>query len=613
MEADEGVKMKRTGKLIQGFRKEKHITAKQLCEGICTSAFMSQIENGEKEPDVLLFECLMERIGISPEDFSIMMTDEEYNFFSWRENVYNSIEKREWENVNRLLIERKNSNVGLNEKITKQIYCYIEGVIAASQEKWESATDCIKRAIIQTNPQIFSVLDRNVVLGTKEVHLLMLYIYYGVLGQKISRVEGVALLHKLELYITKGRMELYEQAKLYPKLVCIMLHVFESEITIEEKIKKCESAVLVLRKTRRFYDITELLRLYIPLLELVQSNEVAFFKKQKEVFDSLYIQGNIDASFRPEHIVVQKIKIYLIPEYLYTKRKEKNLTHEQISEDIYEVASYSRVERGKTKPFPRKLEKLVERLEIPWCRYRWELESDNIEAYRLKKRCRELSVMGRKEDALVILDRLESLLDMNLKVNFQYIQNERLFLLSRLKKISIDEAYLELKRILEITMKLSEDTSCIVYYSQVELEIIVCMAQMLQKMKQYEVGIELIEKILEKMTNSKVCIEQQWYGVDFALRILSSIYFKIGNYEKSLRISSYVLEMAVKIRAGGNLSPVLDAIADSLEHMGKQYSERYKELYRQTYYVADFFEIESIIPFAKHYYEENFENNYKWY
>lgn len=606
--------MIQSGEIIRFFRKGKNIKMKELCTGVCTTAFMSQIENGQKNPNAIVFEFLMERMGVSLGEYAIMANEDEYVYFMWREKVYNAIENKEWNNLKELLQDMESFGSIYKQSIVLQLNYYIKGVLEIAENKnYSNATEYFKIAIIQTNPDLFQSLEIERVLGEKELHIVILYLYYGILSKTIDIKLGKEIFYKLEKGIFDKEIGIQEKAKLYSKLACIGINVLEKELDDREKKGICLKAIELLRKGRCFHDVIELLRLCMTLINNEGNMEICYYKKQYEIFVELFQGAAISIDFRPEYMVCGKPKIYLITEYLYSKRKEMKLTHEKTSEDIYDVASYSRVERGKTKPFPCKLYKLAEKLEIPWCYYRGELETDSLEAYRLRKENRSVALAENWERVLDILAEMEKMLDMQNSVNYQYVKSEQCLALYRLKRISEEEAYAEMKKLLALTKRIEFETPYLTYYSQTELEIVVCMAQMLRKQGKYQEGIYLLEKVFKQFERSKVGVEYQWGGVDFGLRELSELYFCAGDYNKSLELLKYVYKINVRKKECGNMPVILDAMADNLEHMGKEYSEQYKMLYRQTYYIAEFFYIDQIKVMAQKYYEDNFDENYVWY
>lgn len=598
------------GKTLQSFRREKKMKMNQISKGLCSVSFISQCEREEQIPDALLFEYLMERIGVSPEDFSIMATEEEYIFFSWRERVYDAIERKNWDVLRDLSEDCKVLIEVCNKDIVYQMEHFIKGILeAVENENWKKASEYLKKAVMQTNPDLFQTLNTKTKLGTKELHMMMLYLYYDVQAESMDQNVGKELFYQLEHYLSHKNIEKFELAKIYPKLICIGLHLFENEMKQGEKICFCEKAVSLLRSTYKFYDITELLRLYIPLLKQEGSKELPFYEKQYQNFMELYQRNNTDFDFQPEYVVYQKPKVYLITEYLYSKRMEKHLTQLQISEGIYEPESYSRVERGVTRPFPRKLQLLIEKLDINWCYYRGELETDNPEVYRLRIKHRVLNINNQRKESLEILEQLEALLDMDSVVNFQYIESHKILAKYFLGEAEAKTVCEKLNQLFYLTKTLDTETEYLVYYSQTEVELVANIAKMLCMQKKYEEGIFLLKTMFEQMTRSKIGLEYHQNGVVFALSVLSEIFFACGEYKMSNKVLGYVYDIYMKTKMGENLPKILDGIADNLEHLGEEYSQEYKSLYRQTYYIADFYEMQHIKKFIGKYYTERFETD----
>ncbi|MBP3678103.1 MAG: hypothetical protein J6I97_07145, partial [Agathobacter sp.] len=196
--------------------------------------------------------------------------------------------------------------------------------------------------------------------------------------------------------------------------------------------------------------------------------------------------------------------------------------------------------------------------------------------------------------------------DMNHPRNYQYVKTNQIKMKYRLGEMAPEEVYATLVDLLSITKKLDFSIKELVYYTQTEVETITYMAQMLRAMNRSEEGIRLIEDMLEQMERSRVKITQQGTGIVFALKVLSGLFFELGNYEKSMKVLRTVFQLTMRIYVTGTIPAILDAYADNLEHMGCQYSEEYKLLYRQSYYVADFFGNANVANFMKKYYEESF-------
>lgn len=605
---------KRTyAELLYRSRIKNRMSLKEVCGGVCNATTLANYESGERVPDIFLFGFLMERMGEASENFAIMVTEAEYMYYIWKEKVLDAIEKQKWETLENLLQESIATENLKNERIQKQFYYYAKGILKVVKNNYKDTEKYLKLAIEQTIPNMFAIEQEETVFGTMELHIIMVYLYYGILGNVLEKEKGEQLFYILERYIYKKKMEKSEKCKIYPKLICVACYVLKDRIGKKEQTLLCEKAIDLLRKTKTFYDITELLQIYIGLLQEKEKEKLAFYQKQYEVFVDLLKRKNTETEFRIEMCYARVPKLYLLHEYLNSKRLEKNWTKEKASDGIYEPENYSKIERGKQLPKTRKMELLAQKLDINWCYYRGELDTDNLEAYHLRRKHRIAELEGRFEDDLKALQHLDKILDMTIPVNYQYIKGCECLVKYRMGQMTAEDAYIETKNLVNLTMKLDLENQNLVYYSQTELELITQMAYLLCKQQKSEDGILLLESVLKQMTRGIVGLEFQWNGTSYALRVLSGLYFSIGKYEKSNYIMKYVLKRNIKFREAGNLPGILDAIADNLEHIGEQYSKQYKKLYRQTYYMADFFEFDNIKPFAKRYYEKNFDSNIKWY
>lgn len=600
------------GQTLRKVRIEKNLKEKYICDGICSAAMMTYYEKGLQVPDCLLFIRLMERMGVSSEEFTLMVSENEYTYLKWQAQVYDAIEKEEWKELGKLLNHNIKESNWINEKLQKQFFYYARGIYYGNQEEYDSAEKELKKSMEFTISSD-AIEKKTVLLDTMELHVLLLYMFYGRKSKLLDAEEAKRLFDMIEAYIHDGIMDRNEKAKTYPKLVCVALNCIEDLLSEKEKMVLCEKAVNILRENKTFHDITELLRLYIPLLEKAQSSDLKFYKKQYEVFCDLLQEEDISIAFRPEIQGIHKAKVYLKHEYLSSMRRDKRLTQEKVSEDVCTPETYSRLERGERAPSRRNFKALAEKLDINWVQYRGEIVSTDLEAYRLRRLERRAGIEGRWKDRLEVLQKLEQCLDMRIVENYQYVKASECISKVRLKVMDIEDACEIMEELLDMTSKLDADSSHLVYYSQTEMEIIAYLAEFYHLQRNTRAGIEIIETVIKQMSYSKLDYEDQWNGFSLLFRILARLYFAIGEYSVSIKISQYVKHIMSRRRNAGNLPVVLDEIADGLEHKGEQYSKEYKRLYRYTYYVADLFEIEDIVDFAKKYYEEKFDTDTKWY
>ena len=65
-------------KVIQQRRTELGLTREQVCEGICSPMTLMRIEQGTNTPSKYILEALSQRLGLSLERFSYMLSEEDF-------------------------------------------------------------------------------------------------------------------------------------------------------------------------------------------------------------------------------------------------------------------------------------------------------------------------------------------------------------------------------------------------------------------------------------------------------------------------------------------------------------------------------------------------------
>lgn len=599
----------RTGELLRRFRIEKEVSEEKLGYGVCSGTAISNYEIGSREMDTVLLEFLLERMGVSPENFAFMLSEEEYSYYMWKAAVYEAVEETEWEALEELLLKRDTSFFVGNEKIQIQFYMYMKAILEAEKySNYVVATEHLSHAIKITIGDIYHISLDNKILSVGELHMIILYLHYSLCAGIIEYYIAKQLFCEIEKYILSSYMDIKEKSKIYPKLICIWIN-HQGDISEVEKIHMCEKAIRILKEGLQFNDIIEVLKIYLSLLD-ENSHKFIFYKKQYEALEGIFAYAEIEEQFRPEYVIRKIPKIYVITEYLKYKRKELKMTQNKVSEGICEPETYSRIERGKRTPSPTKRKALMERLNIGWHYFRGELDTDSLEVYKLKSKHRVAKIKENWQESYEILEELEKLLDMDSVNNLQYVSYQKSDALYHLGRLSEDEYYEILLKMLKLTVDVGYKE--LVYYSQTELEIIGDIAKNLRKKDKVGEAIEFLESILKQMKKSKIEFVYRWDGVEYIQRILGGLYFEKKEYMQSYETESQVYRMAIHERDSGNLPTLLDDMADDLEHIGEQYRDEYTKLYRLTYYVSDLYEINHIRDFTKKYYEK-FEEEYNWY
>ena len=201
------------GEMLKRFRIEKGVEARQVCEGLCSTSMMSHFENERKVPDPILFEYMMERMGVSSELFSIMVSKEEYEYYTWKEQVTESIADRKSEKLEELLTSKVAQTTYCNNKLEQQFLLYATAIYCGMNREHAKALEMLENAAKQTISDMDEIGNEKMLLSTVELHILMLYLYYGVVGEVLDIQRGMVLFRALEKYVESEKIELILQKR----------------------------------------------------------------------------------------------------------------------------------------------------------------------------------------------------------------------------------------------------------------------------------------------------------------------------------------------------------------------------------------------------------------
>lgn len=230
--------MKKTlGQMLSEAIVTGNVSQTDLCRGLCSTSALSRYLNGERRIDRLLLTALMQRLGLSPDKFSTVLTEEEYYYFDWKQRLASAQIEQDWEKVSLLLEEDEAKDRSCNQVLQEQFYLLMQGVV---QERLlrdrEKSLSLIKQAIQQTVPEFPDKLDSNLLLSVQEISAMLIW-----QGEQDDEEMSVSVLRFLEAYTLTHYREEQEAVKLYPKVAARYLPIlFRQEkyyecLTIGEK------------------------------------------------------------------------------------------------------------------------------------------------------------------------------------------------------------------------------------------------------------------------------------------------------------------------------------------------------------------------------------------
>lgn len=114
-------KENRFGEYIAKLRVEKNVSQMELCDGLCSVSMLSRFERGEREPDKLLQNRFLTRLGVVPENYENFLFHKDYLRWERRQGILHNILEENMENALDLL-EDYRWTYDMEKALEKQFY-----------------------------------------------------------------------------------------------------------------------------------------------------------------------------------------------------------------------------------------------------------------------------------------------------------------------------------------------------------------------------------------------------------------------------------------------------------------------------------------------------------
>lgn len=114
------------GQAIRGFRVRKGILQTVLCDGICSVATLSKIENGQQNPSANVMEALLERLGQPIGLYNVPVTEVRFKRALLEQNIIHIV--AELGKDIKSMLEEYASLPEPMDKFEKQFYLYMTGI-----------------------------------------------------------------------------------------------------------------------------------------------------------------------------------------------------------------------------------------------------------------------------------------------------------------------------------------------------------------------------------------------------------------------------------------------------------------------------------------------------
>lgn len=304
------------GALCYRVRKRRDISQEKLIYGICKQSAYSKFEKNEISLSKDMTERLLKRLGLSSSNFLFLISQKDHEYQEWKKQLIQLINVKDYDKAFKALQLRKEKENDLQH----QFHLFILGYLT-------NDLNMIQQALLITLPKLNHIYLPEMALSADEMKMLLYYWKKeGRLLQNTNVIKNC--MEYTDLYYADE-----EKAKL-----------FSYELDIMKQIMMDEKDQLLYR----------------------------YFSMKR---DALFHQYHFHHDALSFEIANNSMPLHT---YLYNKRIEKNMTQEEISENICSVVTYSRFESGKQEMNSNSIKQLFHKLNLEYgfvlCDDHWQFD-----------------------------------------------------------------------------------------------------------------------------------------------------------------------------------------------------------------------------------------------
>ena len=299
------------GSVIQYFRDSYGISQSILCRGLCSVTTLSRIEADEREADELLLETLLERLGKTPNQFELILTNLDYVLYQNREEIKEQISNRNYDEAYKLLdiYEKEAASKG---SVHKQFIVASKAMLNEEQGgATEKTLELLMKAISYTVPDFKTQEIEDIYLSNTEFVIMIQII------QKMIFIGTIDEARKI-LFLLLGYFDIHPSMEgnraLYPQLAIIACRLLIQENNYSDALEICNKGLKMNKGNRKLDYLGELSLLQAQITEVILKSQDKWNNANKECLTA-YLQAYYVYEFCEEKTTAEEIRKHLQEEY----------------------------------------------------------------------------------------------------------------------------------------------------------------------------------------------------------------------------------------------------------------------------------------------------------
>ncbi len=496
------------GIMLCNERKKMGEKQKSVAEGIVSISELSRVESGELEVDYFTLQALFERMGKSIDKLELAVSDDEYAYISYRDEIEHSIAERDCERLTELIAGYDTYN-DKHRLIHKQYKTALRAMLCYLKEQdYTSCLHGMEQALAYTLHGDWRQKVRlNQRLCNQEIRIILVIAYCLWQTGSIDGLTGH--LEQLGGYILHHYTDTEEQVKVYPHCAWLLGQLYLGQGKAEDAYAVCRKAKESLIENGSLSPLWEILELEETCLEKMgRQAELNRCRKYQEAVRFLYeaagvhLQSNMVAAFMKSSF---QGELVITNELVRDLREARGMSQEELGADICAQGTLSRIEKGKRSPNKKKLYQMLKKMGMERENYYGYIEADDYELYEKVREYNRCFVKGQCEKAARLLDEIEANVDMTRPVNRQFVGTGRVYNRMERGELTREQANGQLQELLHLTMP-SAKSGQMIYRVPFRMEYAIWnkMAINLRKDGKVKEALDIYETLLQRYQKSRV-------------------------------------------------------------------------------------------------------------
>ena len=529
-------------------RMYKKIEIEEVAYGLYTKSMMYYIESGQRLPDYLMRNRILERLGINNDDYEDFLNADEYARHLEKINLEELIETRQTDKAKEVLKSLLDS-CDQSHKIEYQFLLDMQGRVHKQEDaEYAILYEDYKKAVEVTMPDIDLSNIQKYLLATVEYYLLVEMIGYAVLAKTMDITMAIGYISKIADHLIEIDIDGLNKCKVYPYIVVKLYELYKDAGYLDKNdrrislARKVNLAISLLREKCRLYYVIELLEMHKDLSDAYSEEENNQNESLLDLFKSLFAEFSVEEKMGYSCYIYEGLSVYNIGQLIKSRRIMLKITRQELAKGVCTLKTLERIENNETNPQRPVFKGLLAKLRINADYRRSEIITndykDIVKYYDYKDSVNEKDY----ENVNVIINYLKRRLDKGYPENVQVLARITNVEQLRAKRISLNQFVENMKLVLKLTgIDLEAMPTIYGYLSRSE---ILCLYNLMMKVYGSDMDDSITQRFLESFEALRHCPKNHIQYTFYEL--VMSWYANVLGDEKNFNESNMLCNELIK-------------------------------------------------------------------